>query len=229
MKQRAMPTQGPAFLPVGHYLPLLQLKGPASVRGSGIQLVVSALKTNLGSIPKHNVFQIKNYKNYPSAMKVLVFSGIPKEICPCLAQGDDIRGGNICPVTRFCGYKDKLNTHCLCSYKFSEDGCTCTQDYNPDGCICDTNPAASYDPTACLATKLCTGGDFIDPTPAGCIPIDCQSSDQAFKCNCKPKNDPVGCTCPSNPLELIGISPQACVCRQIDDIRQGTTCPITRK
>ncbi|KAA6358869.1 MAG: hypothetical protein EZS28_045604, partial [Streblomastix strix] len=57
-------------------------------------------------------------KNLPDLL-----SGIPKELCPCLAQGDDIRGGNICPVTRFCGYKDKLNTHCFCSSKFSGNGC----------------------------------------------------------------------------------------------------------
>ncbi|KAA6380238.1 MAG: hypothetical protein EZS28_024236, partial [Streblomastix strix] len=163
-----------------------------------------------------------NCSNIPDLL-----SDIPKEICPCLAQGDDIRGGNICPVTRFCGYKDKLNTNCLCSSEFRETGCTCTLDYFPDGCICDTNSEAIFDLETCRATKPCTGGTFANPTPTGCTPINCQSPDQTYKCNCVPGKDPIGCTCPNEGQELSGISPQACPCLSTGDIRAGTTCPVT--
>ncbi|KAA6358655.1 MAG: hypothetical protein EZS28_045817, partial [Streblomastix strix] len=82
---------------------------------------------------------------------------------------------------------------------------------------------------AIQATKTCTGGNFINPTPTGCSPPDCTSTDQTYKCKCKNGLAPIGCICPNNPQDLTGISIEACECRATRDPRAGDECPITRK
>ncbi|KAA6397124.1 MAG: hypothetical protein EZS28_007353, partial [Streblomastix strix] len=187
-----------------------------------------------GSVSQNTCFCTNT--NHPTGCRCPIDSsqlaGIPIERCACRDIGDSRAGsqtiGAQCPITRVCQVNDDLTTPCLCSSDFSGVGCTCTSTYSQDGCVCDLL-STTYDPTECLATKTCTGGNFTDPTPSGCTPPNCSLTIQTFKCNCKNGFDPVGCTCPSSGLDLTGISPQACACRQIDDIRQGTTCPITRK
>ncbi|KAA6363304.1 MAG: hypothetical protein EZS28_041169, partial [Streblomastix strix] len=85
-----------------------------------------------------------------------------------------------------------------------------------------------YNLTTCLATKTCTGGDFDNPTPTGCTPPDCTSASQTYKCNCLEGKDPIGCICPTEPQQLVGIRTDACPCNGDDDPRRGTACEVTR-
>ncbi|KAA6312726.1 MAG: hypothetical protein EZS28_055876, partial [Streblomastix strix] len=114
---------------------------------------------------------------------------------------------------------------------YQPDFCTCTSAVHPDneqGCVCDEHENATFNLDQCRATKLCNEGTFINPTPTGCTPPDCTSASQTYKCNCKPYLDPIGCNCPAEPQQLVGIRTDACPCNGTDDPRRGITCEITR-
>ncbi|KAA6353271.1 MAG: hypothetical protein EZS28_051202, partial [Streblomastix strix] len=151
--------------------------------------------------------------------------GIPIEQCVC-RDVDDPRAGSMCKVTEDCkiGVLEPSNRGCFCNSNYQQAGCTCTEQYSQIGCICDLL-STTYNATSCLATKPCSGGDFINSTPTGCTPPDCTSSSQTYKCNCKNGLDPVGCVCPSSGQDLTGISNKSCPCLPTGDIRAGTTCP----
>ncbi|KAA6367949.1 MAG: Pyruvate-ferrodoxin oxidoreductase, partial [Streblomastix strix] len=155
----------------------------------------------------------------------LDLTGISPQACPCRLTGD-IRAGSTCKVTEDCesGILEPSNRGCFCTDNYQKTGCACTSTYSQEGCVCDLL-STTYNPTTCLATKLCTGGDFINPTPTGCTPLHCTSKSQTFKCNCVEGKDPIGCTCPISAQDLTGISNESCPCLPTGDIRAGTTCP----
>ncbi|KAA6353035.1 MAG: hypothetical protein EZS28_051438, partial [Streblomastix strix] len=155
-------------------------------------------------------------------------TGIPNESCPCRSTGD-IRAGTTCPVTENCNATLKPSDRgCFCTSSQKPDGCTCTPTYSQAGCICDLL-STTYLPTTCLATKPCAEGTFTAPLPTGCSPTDCSSQNQTFECNCKPGFDPVGCNCPSDVQQLVGIRTEACPCNGDNDPRIGITCAVTRE
>ncbi|KAA6316948.1 MAG: hypothetical protein EZS28_055177, partial [Streblomastix strix] len=46
---------------------------------------------------------------------------------------------------------------------------------------------------------------------------------------CKPDLDPIGCNCPTEPQQLVGIRTEACPCNGDNDPRRGITCAVTRE
>ncbi|KAA6381074.1 MAG: hypothetical protein EZS28_023399, partial [Streblomastix strix] len=101
---------------------------------------------------------------------------------------------------------------------FHPDGCVCA-DSGDEGCVC--NGIVASDPSPCLTiceegefeedlaclcpvgepfsagckAGHCSGGGFVTPTPAGCVPVDCTSPSQDFACVCTFENHPEDCTC----------------------------------
>ncbi|KAA6363168.1 MAG: hypothetical protein EZS28_041304, partial [Streblomastix strix] len=125
--------------------------------------------------------------------------GIPTDRCECRPTGDP-RAGDTCP---YCTGPEQPNANC----------------------VCDPDQTTGYPLSDCQATKPCTGGDFDNPTPTGCTPPDCTSASQTYKCNCLEGKDPIGCICPEESSQLVGIRTQACECRATGDPRAGDECP----
>ncbi|KAA6337472.1 MAG: hypothetical protein EZS28_052784, partial [Streblomastix strix] len=155
--------------------------------------------------------------------------GISTQACACNGDNDP-RRGITCAVSRVCESNDLVQTPCLCSEEFADANCTCTEDFHDNQqCICDiSGESGVYDLSTCRSTKTCIDGDFDNPLPVGCTPPDCTSASQTYKCNCKPDLDPIGCNCPTEPQQLVGIRTDACPCNGNDDPRRGTTCKVTR-
>ncbi|KAA6394993.1 MAG: hypothetical protein EZS28_009482 [Streblomastix strix] len=154
--------------------------------------------------------------------------GIPVEQCQLLVDNDP-REGDAFTITRLCQIDNDLSTHCLYSEDLHQDNCICTPIYHPSTFECDTSSNPSFD----IEKHVKKNNDDDSYTKTECedekySAIDyCDESDSPSIYPklpiCIDGNSLVGCVCPKDSNDLIGVPITQCEFRTIEYPRSGLT------